>query len=74
MQLADWEKAIDGQIVPLYQRGDHQQAQQMALPILGEGSQKLVVFGKTMATAQQEDMLAHIEATKQKGEKVASKL
>ncbi|MGY4795188.1 methyl-accepting chemotaxis protein [Lysinibacillus fusiformis] len=68
-QLADWEKAIDGQIVPLYQRGDHQQAQQMALPILGEGSQKLVVFGKTMATAQQEDMLAHIEATKQKGEK-----
>ncbi|WP_342443212.1 methyl-accepting chemotaxis protein [Lysinibacillus sp. FSL K6-0075] len=69
LQLADWEKAIDGQIVPLYQRGDHQQAQQMALPILGEGSQKLVVFGKTMATAQQEDMLAHIEATKQKGEK-----
>lgn len=74
LQLADWEKAIDGQIVPLYQRGDHQQAQQMALPILGEGSQKLVVFGKTMATAQQEDMLAHIEATKQKGEKVALKL
>lgn len=68
-QLDDWEKAIDGQIVPLYQRGDHQQAQQMALPILGEGSQKLVVFGKTMATAQQEDMLAHIEATKQKGER-----
>ncbi|MEQ6048120.1 methyl-accepting chemotaxis protein [Lysinibacillus capsici] len=68
-QLDDWEKAIDGQIVPLYQRGDHQQAQQMALPILGEGSQKLVVFGKTMATAQQEDMKAHIEATKQKGER-----
>ncbi|MFM9534385.1 methyl-accepting chemotaxis protein [Lysinibacillus sp. IITD104] len=68
-QLDDWEKAIDGQIVPLYQRGDHQQAQQMALPILGEGSQKLVVFGKTMATAQQEDMQAHIEATKQKGER-----
>ena len=41
----------------------------MALPILGEGSQKLVVFGKTMATAQQEDMQAHIEATKQKGER-----
>ncbi|WP_342535519.1 methyl-accepting chemotaxis protein [Lysinibacillus sp. FSL K6-1151] len=68
-QLADWEKAIDGQIVPLYQRGDHQQAQQQALPILGEGSLKLVVFGKTMATAQQEEMQAHIEATKQEGER-----
>lgn len=68
-QLADWEKAIDRQIVPLYQRGDHQQAQQQALPILGEGSLKLVVFGKTMATAQQEEMQAHIEATKQEGER-----
>lgn len=68
-QLDDWEKAIDGQIIPLYKRGEREQAQQIALPILGEGSLKLVVFGKTMATAQQEDMLAHIEATKQKGER-----
>jgi len=68
-QLDDWEKAIDGQIVPLYQRGDHEQAQQVALPILGDGSLKLVVFGKTMATSQQEDMQAHIEVTKQEGER-----
>lgn len=68
-QLEDWEKAIDGQIIPLYKRGEIEQAQQVALPILGEGSLKLVVFGKTMATAQQEDMLAHIEATKEKGER-----
>ncbi len=68
-QLDDWEKAIDGQIIPLYKRGEIEQAQQVALPILGDGSLKLVVFGKTMATAQQEDMLAHIEATKEKGER-----
>lgn len=68
-QLDDWEKAIDGQIIPLYKRGQIEQAQQVALPILGDGSLKLVVFGKTMATAQQEDMLAHIEATKEKGER-----
>lgn len=68
-QLDDWEKAIDGQIIPLYKRGAIEQAQQVALPILGDGSLKLVVFGKTMATAQQEDMLAHIEATKEKGER-----
>ncbi|WP_369380133.1 methyl-accepting chemotaxis protein [Lysinibacillus fusiformis] len=68
-QLDDWEKAIDGQIIPLYKRGEIEQAQKVALPILGEGSLKLVVFGKTMATAQQEDMLAHIEATKEKGER-----
>lgn len=68
-QLDDWEKAIDGQIIPLYKRGEIEQAQQVALPILGDGSMKLVVFGKTMATAQQEDMLAHIEATKEKGER-----
>ncbi|WP_418301075.1 methyl-accepting chemotaxis protein [Lysinibacillus fusiformis] len=68
-QLDDWEKAIDGQIIPLYKRGEIEQAQRVALPILGDGSLKLVVFGKTMATAQQEDMLAHIEATKEKGER-----
>ncbi|WP_336635720.1 methyl-accepting chemotaxis protein [Lysinibacillus fusiformis] len=68
-QLDDWEKAIDGQIIPLYKRGETEQAQQIALPILGDGSLKLVVFGKTMATAQQEDMLAHIEAAKEKGER-----
>ncbi|MGE7986993.1 methyl-accepting chemotaxis protein [Lysinibacillus fusiformis] len=68
-QLDDWEKAIDGQIIPLYKRGEIEQAQQVALPILGDGSLKLVVFGKTMATAQEEDMLAHIEATKKKGER-----
>ncbi|WP_025114979.1 methyl-accepting chemotaxis protein [Lysinibacillus fusiformis] len=68
-QLDDWEKAIDGQIIPLYKRGEIEQAQQVALPILGDGSLKLVVFGKTMATAQEEDMLAHIEATKEKGER-----
>ncbi|MFF6016498.1 methyl-accepting chemotaxis protein [Lysinibacillus fusiformis] len=68
-QLDDWERAIDGQIIPLYKRGEIEQAQQVALPILGDGSLKLVVFGKTMATAQQEDMLAHIEATKEKGER-----
>ncbi|UPW84734.1 MCP four helix bundle domain-containing protein [Lysinibacillus sp. Ag94] len=62
-QLEEWEKPIDKQIVPLFQSGEKQQAQQLALPILGKGSLKLVEFGKTMATAQQDEMQAHIEAT-----------
>ncbi|MGE7694088.1 methyl-accepting chemotaxis protein [Lysinibacillus sp. NPDC094177] len=66
-QLDEWEKPIDEQIVPLFQSGDKQQAQQLALPVLGKGSQKLVEFGKTMATAQQDEMQASIEATKKKG-------
>ncbi|MFY0517962.1 methyl-accepting chemotaxis protein [Lysinibacillus sp. UGB7] len=73
-QLSEWEKPIDEQIVPLYQNGEQAQAQQLALPVLGEGSQKLVVFGKTMATAQQEEMLAHIEATKQSGARSAKEI
>lgn len=68
-QLEEWEKPIDDQIVPLFQSGDKQQAQQLALPILGKGSLKLVEFGKTMATAQQDEMQARIEATKQKGDR-----
>lgn len=64
-QLSEWETAIDEQIIPLYQSGEQEQAQQRALPILGEGSQKLVVFGKTMATAQQDEMMVHIAKTKQ---------
>ncbi|QDQ02533.1 methyl-accepting chemotaxis protein [Lysinibacillus fusiformis] len=73
-QLSEWEKSIDEQIVPFYQNGEQVQAQQLALPILGDGSQKLVVFGKTMATAQQEEMLAHIEATKQSGARSAKEI
>ncbi|KOS64202.1 methyl-accepting chemotaxis protein [Lysinibacillus agricola] len=68
-QLEEWEKPIDEQIVPLFQSGEKQQAQQLALPILGKGSLKLVEFGKTMATAQQDEMQARIEATKQKGDR-----
>ena len=67
-QLEEWEKPIDEQIVPLFQSGEKQRAQELALPILGEGSLKLVEFGKTMATAQQDEMQARIEATKQKGD------
>ncbi|MEB2281721.1 methyl-accepting chemotaxis protein [Lysinibacillus xylanilyticus] len=67
-QLEEWEQPIDEQIVPLYQSGEKQQAQQLALPILGKGSLKLVEFGKTMATAQHDEMQERIEATKQKGD------
>lgn len=49
IQLSEWETPIDENIVPLIQAGDLEQAQQLALPVLGEGSSKLVVFGKTMA-------------------------
>lgn len=73
-QLSDWEKPIDEQIVPLYKNGEKEQAQKVALPILGEGSQKLVVFGKTMATAQQDELKAHISDTKQKGSMSAKEI
>ncbi len=68
-QLEAWEKPIDEQIVRLFQSGEKQQAQQLALPVLGKGSLKLVEFGKTMATTQQNEMQARIEATKQKGDR-----
>ncbi|MFJ7953506.1 methyl-accepting chemotaxis protein [Lysinibacillus sp. NPDC096418] len=67
VQLNEWETPIDEDIVPLFQNGDKEQAQQMALPVLGEGSQKLVVFGKTMATAKNEEMMANIAKTKASG-------
>lgn len=66
-QLEQWETPIDGQIVPLYQSGEKEQAQQVALPVLGEGSQKLVVFGKSMANAKNDEMMAHIAKTKEQG-------
>ena len=73
-QLKEWETPIDGQIVPLYQSGDKEQAQQKALPVLGEGSQKLVVFGKSMATAKNGEMMAHIAETKVQGSKSAKEI
>ncbi|MFJ7736367.1 methyl-accepting chemotaxis protein [Lysinibacillus sp. NPDC097287] len=67
VQLSEWEKPIDEDIVPLFQSGDKEKAQQLALPVLGDGSQKLVVFGKSMATAKNEDMMANIAKTKAQG-------
>lgn len=47
--LAAWESGIDHDIMPLLEAGNVAQAQKVAKPILGEGSQQLVVFGKSMA-------------------------
>lgn len=49
-KLHTWETAIDTEIFPLLDANEKQQAQAIAAPVLGQGSQELVVFGKTMAT------------------------
>ncbi|KOS68790.1 chemotaxis protein [Lysinibacillus contaminans] len=74
VQLKEWETPIDEQIVPLYQSGEKVQAQQAALPVLGDGSQKLVVFGKTMATAKNKEMMEHIAKTKGQGSRSAKEI
>lgn len=71
VQLKEWETPIDEQIVPLYQSGEKEQAQKVALPVLGDGSQKLVVFGKSMATAKNKEMMQNIDKTKAQGSRSA---
>lgn len=47
--LDAWEAAIEKDVLAVLQRGDDTLAEQNALPILGKGSQELVVFSKEMA-------------------------
>lgn len=57
-QLEEWERGIDEEILPFVQ-SDLEKAEQASLPILGKGSQQLVVFGKTMAN----EVTANIDTT-----------
>lgn len=48
-KLNAWESAIDNEIIPLLEAGNMEEAKIISKPVLGKGSQELVVFGKTMA-------------------------
>lgn len=66
-QLAEWENGIDDKILPLM-KTNREAAEQTALPILGEGSRLLVVFGKSMANEKTDEINNNIQLTKQNGE------
>lgn len=55
-KLNVWETSIDQEILPLVESGNIEEAQIVAKPVLGKGSQELVVFGKTMANQMTEQM------------------
>lgn len=59
--LQAWENAIDEEILPVFLAGEKDKANEIAAPILGEGSQKLVVFSKQNANALNEKMLKEID-------------
>src|SRR5690625_815974 len=44
--LTDWENAIDDEIIPLIESGHSEKAKSISKPILGEGSQNLVMFAR----------------------------
>lgn len=66
-QLDEWENGVDNDILPLL-KTDRKAAEQAALPILGEGSRLLVVFGKQMANEVAADIDHNISLAKQSGQ------
>ena len=68
-QLDEWESGIDEEILPLLANNEKELAGTVALPILGQGSLNLVVFGKTMANQMTDTINATINATKENGER-----
>lgn len=66
-KLNAWETAIDEEIFPLLDANEEQQAQAIAGPVLGQGSQDLVVFGKTMANELTKQTEQQIATTVSKG-------
>lgn len=69
-QLSDWESGIDDEILPLVST-DSLKAQEVAAPILGEGSRLLVAFGKTMANEMTENIEKEIQTTRESSQKNA---
>lgn len=63
-QLTEWENGIDQEILPLL-ASDPAKANEVALPILGEGSRLLVSFGKKMANEVTLEIESMIDATEQ---------
>lgn len=64
-KLAAWENAIDAEILPLMDKDEQAEAQKVAKPVLGAGSQELVVFGKTMATEVSKQIAKQISDSKE---------
>lgn len=65
-QLDAWEKGVDEDIFPILLT-NRAEAEKVALPILGKGSQELVVFGKSMANQVTDEIEQDILATKGNG-------
>lgn len=64
-QLMAWQGTIDNEILPLMDDNKMAEAQQVAKPVLGKGSQQLVEFGKSMATQVSTEMNATIVQSKE---------
>lgn len=64
-KLAAWEGAIDKEILPLIDANKMEDAQKAAAPVLGGGSQELVVFGKSMANEVNAQMEQEIATSKE---------
>lgn len=56
VQLEEWEKGIDTDIIPLIEQGNEKEALEASVPILGEGSSSLVMFAREMANEHNEQL------------------
>lgn len=65
-QLAAWQNSIDNDILPLMDQNNLVEAQKVAKPVLGAGSQQLVEFGKSMATEVSASMAERMDVSKDK--------
>lgn len=62
VNLEAWEAAIEADVLKPLRAGDNALAEKNALPILGKGSQALVVFSKQMATENTAAIHSKIQA------------
>nr|WP_100401873.1 methyl-accepting chemotaxis protein [Bacillus sp. FJAT-42315] len=63
-----WEQAIDEQVMPLIDANKLPEALKVSAPILGEGSQKLVVFSKDNAKKIDKQIVSEIEQMNASGD------
>lgn len=69
-QFVSWEKSIDEQIMPLIDANKDAEAKKVSAPILGDGSQQLVVFAKGNAKKLDTEIMTLMSDTKSSGDKV----
>ncbi|MFV9511303.1 methyl-accepting chemotaxis protein [Tepidibacillus sp. LV47] len=67
--FTDWTNAIEKQVIPLWQKGEKQRALEIAKPLVGDQSTKLVLLSQDLAKQKEKEIQHHLQSIVSNGTK-----